>query len=48
VDQFWENLDVNESGLVEFVEFLSAAINLEKVITKKRVKAAFKLFDLVY
>ncbi len=47
VDEVWEDLDMNESGQVDFVEFLSAAINLDKIITKKKVKAAFKLFDLV-
>lgn len=47
VSQIFEELDVNESGKVDFVEFISASINFELSVTKAKVMQAFKLLDLV-
>ncbi|CAD8135986.1 unnamed protein product [Paramecium pentaurelia] len=38
-------IDLNQSGQVDFSEFLMAAMNQEKLVSLQKVKAAFKVFD---
>ena len=40
-----EELDVNNDGQIDFQEFLTAAIDKERVIHKENLEAAFKVFD---
>lgn len=47
VDLLFDQLDVNESGKVDYTEFISATIKTEVLITQEKVRAAFKLFDVV-
>ncbi len=41
-----ENIDMNQNGLIEYSEFVSAACNLQILLTEKNLKQAFDLFDL--
>ncbi|CAD8117798.1 unnamed protein product [Paramecium sonneborni] len=41
-----EQLDVNESGKVDFTEFISAALLQQQKITINNIKQAFRMFDL--
>ncbi|CAD8206046.1 unnamed protein product [Paramecium pentaurelia] len=45
VEKIISKLDKNQSGVIEFNEFLMAAINEEKIISIKKVEQAFKIFD---
>lgn len=38
-------IDGNNSGQVDFTEFIMAAMNYEKLLSKDRIEQAFKLFD---
>ncbi|CAD8068194.1 unnamed protein product [Paramecium sonneborni] len=46
VNDLMQELDVNESGKVDFTEFLSAALVLQQKITLNNIKNAFKMFDI--
>ncbi|CAD8148972.1 unnamed protein product [Paramecium octaurelia] len=46
VNDLIQELDVNESGKVDFTEFISAALVLQSKITINNIKNAFKMFDL--
>lgn len=46
VDRLMEMADTDNSGYIEFSEWLVASINLSKVLTEDKFKAAFDLFDL--
>jgi len=41
-------VDINFSGMVDYSEFIMAAINVEKLVSVERVKEAYKMLDLVY
>ncbi|CAD8095563.1 unnamed protein product [Paramecium primaurelia] len=41
-----QELDVNESGKVDFTEFISAALVQQQKITINNIKLAFKMFDM--
>ncbi|CAD8113683.1 unnamed protein product [Paramecium sonneborni] len=41
-----QKLDVNESGKVDFTEFISAALLQQQKITINNVKLAFRMFDI--
>ncbi|CAD8072004.1 unnamed protein product [Paramecium primaurelia] len=45
VNKILHIIDLNQSGQVDFSEFLMASMNQEKLISLERVKAAFKMFD---
>ncbi|KAM3133795.1 hypothetical protein pb186bvf_014058 [Paramecium bursaria] len=46
VEQVLQELDVDESGKIDFVEFISAAMIQEKKMSQKQLEQAFKLFDI--
>jgi Ca2+-binding EF-hand superfamily protein len=39
------NIDTDNSGFVEFDEFIMAAINKSKLYTKENLAEAFRAFD---
>ena len=41
-----KNIDLNQSGKVDFTEFLVAAMNEEKMLTKTKIQQTFKIIDL--
>ncbi|CAD8168988.1 unnamed protein product [Paramecium pentaurelia] len=45
VNKILHIIDLNQSGQVDFSEFLMASMNQEKLVSLERVKAAFKMFD---
>jgi calcium-dependent protein kinase len=46
VDELFEKLDANQSGKVDFSEFVAAAINKERRLSRQKIETSFKLFDL--
>lgn len=45
ITQLMDELDVNNDGRIDFQEFLTAAIDKERVLHKENLEAAFKVFD---
>ena len=41
-----ETVDLNNSGQIDYSEFLAATINWENELSKERLEAAFKAFDI--
>jgi calcium-dependent protein kinase len=39
-------VDSNQNGYIDYQEFLIAALNKEKLLSKERLEAAFKAFDI--
>ena len=39
-------VDINQSGKVDFTEFLIAAMNHEKLLSVSKMEQAFKILDL--
>ena len=39
------NLDLDGNGMVDYHEFMTAAVDYEKLITQQNLESAFKLFD---
>ena len=46
VEKVMKNIDLNQSGKVDFTEFLVAAMNEEKMLTKTKIQQTFKIIDL--
>jgi calcium-dependent protein kinase len=47
VDNIIQNTDFNFSGQIDYTEYLVAAINKEKLLTRDKLTKAFQSFDLV-
>jgi calcium-dependent protein kinase len=45
IDDLMKKLDNDGSGSIDYTEFVAAAMDKEKVLTKKRIEACFLLFD---
>ncbi|KRX08642.1 Protein kinase-like domain [Pseudocohnilembus persalinus] len=45
VDNIFQQVDTNNSGKVDFSEFIVAALNQEKLLSQKKIESAFKMFD---
>jgi calcium-dependent protein kinase len=45
VDKIMEMADTDNSGSIEFSEWVVVSINLSKVLTEEKFKAAFDIFD---
>ena len=48
IQQLMANVDLNENGQVNYAEFINAALDKNKIITKEKLKIAFDYFDKVY
>ncbi|CAD8200199.1 unnamed protein product [Paramecium octaurelia] len=46
VDDLFPHLDANGSGKVDFSEFITASINKDRSLSKRKIEQSFKLFDL--
>ena len=42
-----ENIDLDNKGVIDYNEFLTAAMNRKNVLSKKNIEATFKAFNLV-
>lgn len=45
LDALMSKLDGDNSGVIDYTEFIGAAINREQLLTRQRIEASFKLFD---
>lgn len=45
LDAMIGTLDNNQSGAIDYTEFVAAAIDREKLLSKQRIEACFRLFD---
>eukprot|EP00828_Plagiopyla_frontata_P044993 TRINITY_DN7549_c0_g1_i3.p3 TRINITY_DN7549_c0_g1~~TRINITY_DN7549_c0_g1_i3.p3 ORF type:complete len:129 (+),score=30.61 TRINITY_DN7549_c0_g1_i3:362-748(+) len=46
VDKIIESVDLNQSGLIDFTEFVTAQIQMEKILSKQKLQQAFAVFDI--
>ena len=37
--------DVNSDGSIDYAEFVTAAMDMEKLLSEQNLEAAFKMFD---
>ena len=42
-----ENIDLDNNGVIDYNEFLTAAMNRKNVLSVKNIEATFKAFDIV-
>lgn len=47
VSNIMKMVDINESGAIDYTEFVMATINREGMLSKQRLEAAFNMFDKV-
>ena len=47
VENIMRMVDNNESGAIDYTEFVMATINREGLLSKQRLEAAFSMFDKV-
>lgn len=47
-DRIMSNLDSDGSGFIEYSEFITAAMNRDRVLTRDRIAECFKIFDKVH
>jgi calcium-dependent protein kinase len=45
IDELMKKLDNDGSGSIDYTEFVAAAMDKEKVLTKQRIEYCFQLFD---
>jgi calcium-dependent protein kinase len=45
IDEMIKRVDADGSGDINYSEFISTAVNLEKLFTGERLEKAFKVFD---
>jgi calcium-dependent protein kinase len=46
VQELFNNMDANGSGKVDFSEFIAAAMDKQKLLSRLKIEQSFKLFDL--
>jgi len=44
-DVILQQIDNNNSGAIDYTEFVVATINKQKMLSKERLETAFKIFD---
>lgn len=47
VEGIMENLDIDQSGFIDYTEFLLATLDRKSLLSEDRLKIAFKMFDKV-
>ncbi len=45
VDRIFKSIDVNNTGAIDFSEFLLATMNHKKILSEERLAQVFKIFD---
>ncbi|CAD8175812.1 unnamed protein product [Paramecium octaurelia] len=45
VQEIMKQVDINQSGQIDFNEFLVAAVNKEKILSQEKLKQVFQMFD---
>ena len=46
IDRIMIEADINRSGEIDYTEFISATLSRQQLLSKQRLEAAFKIFDL--
>lgn len=46
INRIMIEVDINQSGEIDYTEFISATINRQQLLSKQRLETAFKSFDL--
>ena len=47
VDNIMKIVDTNNSGEIDYSEFVTASINRQKLLSKDKLELVFKMFDKV-
>ena len=47
VDHIMKMVDIDESGIIDYTEFVMATISRKSLLDKQRLSTAFKVFDKV-
>lgn len=45
LDQIFKSVDIDNSGFIDYSEFIMATMNEKKNISEEKLVAAFKIFD---
>ena len=45
IDKIFSAIDTDGSGAIDYSEFLMATMNEQQLLSKEKLKAAFKMFD---
>lgn len=48
VDNIMKIVDTNNSGEIDYSEFVTACINRQKLLSKEKLELVFKMFDKVF
>lgn len=48
VDRIMAAVDTNNSGEIDYSEFVTASINRQKLLSKEKLDIVFKMFDKVF
>lgn len=48
VDNIMKVVDTNNSGEIDYSEFVTASINRKKLLSKEKLEIVFKMFDKVF
>ena len=48
VDNILRSVDANQSGSIDYSEWVMATISRQKLLSKQRLETAFKMFDKVF
>lgn len=45
VERIFSQIDVDNNGCIDYSEFVTVTMDKQKLLSKKRLKTAFRLFD---
>jgi calcium-dependent protein kinase len=45
-NDFFDSVDINKDGVVDYQEFLAASLNRQKMLTETNVDSIFNVFDV--
>lgn len=45
IDEMFDAVDTDQSGYIDYTEFVTAALNEENLLSVERLMSAFKMFD---
>ena len=45
MDRIFQMVDTDKNGSIDYSEFVTACVNKENILSRKRLKAAFRIFD---
>ncbi len=45
IEKMFESVDIDQSGFIDYSEFVVAAMNEKNLLTNDKLQSAFKMFD---